>query len=216
MGLEWSGETGEFGALNIWFDEPQTVGTIRVYGDPESSLYLKQNIGVFGVRATSTKDVFTRILNSKDYEFTPAAGNFVDIKINPGEYKGIQLRFYNREGTAYPKRAFAHGVDIYPASLTFNQAVSASPHEDVYVANHITDGNPLTYYEAKKDHWPAEVVVDMGESWTVRYVNVALPPLMQWEPRTQTFSIEASLRGEEYEEIVPQEIISLISQGQCG
>lgn len=204
MGLEWSGETGEFGALNIWFDEPQTVGTIRVYGDPESSLYLKQNIGVFGVRATSTKDVFTRILNSKDYEFTPAAGNFVDIKINPGEYKGIQLRFYNREGTAYPKRAFAHGVDIYPASLTFNQAVSASPHEDIYVANHITDGNPLTYYEAKKDHWPAEVVVDMGESWTVRYVNVALPPLMQWEPRTQTFSIEASLGGEEYEEIVPQ------------
>ncbi|NLG68963.1 MAG: discoidin domain-containing protein, partial [Firmicutes bacterium] len=162
-----------------------------------------QNIALFGIRATSERNVFTRILNSADYEFSPATGNVVDIRIHPGEYKALQLRFYNRSGTAYSERAFAHEVEIYPASLTFNKPVSASPHEDVYVASNITDGNPLTYYEARKGEWPAVVTVDLGDAFDVKVVQVALPPLMQWEPRTQTFSIHGSLDGDVYEEVVP-------------
>lgn len=202
--LDFRGEPGEFAALNIWFDEPQRVGTIRVLGDPESRVALMQNMALFGIRSTSASNVFTRILNSSDYEFSPATGNFVDIKINPGEYKAIQLRFYRKEGHAYAHRAFAHGIEIYPASLTFNKAVSASPHEDVYTANHLTDGNPLTYYEAKKGSWPAEVTIDMGDVYAVKVINLALPPLMQWEPRTQTLSIHASVDGAAYREIVPE------------
>ncbi|WP_324668067.1 discoidin domain-containing protein [Geochorda subterranea] len=203
VGLDWPGAPGEFAALSIWFDEPKRVGTVRLHGDPASRVALLQNIALFGIRATSERNVFTRILNSADYEFSPATGNVVDIRINPGEYKALQLRFYNRSGTAYSERAFAHEVEIYPASLTFNKPVSASPHEDVYVASNMTDGNPLTYYEARKGEWPAVVTVDLGDAFDVKVVQVALPPLMQWEPRTQTFSIHGSLDGDVYEEVVP-------------
>ena len=203
VALDWSGTPGEFAALSIWFDQPKRVGTVRVYGDPDSRVALLQNIALFGVRATSGRNVFTRILNSTDYEFSPATGNVVDIRMNPGEYKALQLRFYNRSGVAYPERPFAYEVEIYPASLTYNKPVSASPHEDVYVANNLTDGNPLTYYEAKKGEWPAVVTVDLGDAYDVKVVQVALPPLMQWEPRRQTFSIHGSLDGDVYEEVVP-------------
>lgn len=204
VALDWTGTGGEFAALNIWFDAPKRVGTIRLHGDPGSTVALLQNIALFGVRSTSANDVFTRILNSTDYEFSPASGNFVDIKINPGEYKALQLRFYPREGIGYAGRAFLHGIEIYPASLTFTKSVSATAHEDVYVASNITDGNPLTYYEAKKGEWPAVITVDLAGSYDVKVVQVALPPLMQWEPRVQRFSIHGSLDGEAYRELVPE------------
>ena len=202
IGAEWTNTPGEFAALSIEFNEDKRVGTIRIYGDPESQAYIMQNIAVFGIRSTATNDVYTRILNASNYEFTPANGNYVDIKINPGEFRAIQLRFYERDGQAFADQAFANEIEIYPASLTYNRSVSATPHEDVYVSNHITDGNPLTYYESSKGQWPAEVTIDLASIYDVNYITLSLPPLMQWEPRTQTFSIEASSDGVNFREIV--------------
>ncbi len=204
IGKEWTGEKGEYVALSIKFDNNKKIGTIRVYGNPDSQLYTLQNIALYGMRATSSREVYTKILNSKDYEFSPANGNYIEIRMNPGEYKAIQLRFYNKEGNAYPEKPFVTEVEMYPASLTFNKAVSASPHEDVYEATNLIDGNPLTYYESKKGEWPAQIIIDMAANYSIGYINLNLPPLMQWETRTQNFSIQVSTDGNNYTEIIPE------------
>jgi len=204
IGKEWSNVSGEFAALNINFDEIKKIGTIRVYGDPNSSFYILQNIAVYGIKSTSTSNVYTKILNSKDYEFSPASGNYADIKINPGEYKAIQLRIYHKEGVAYPQTPFASAVELYPASLTFNQAATASAHEDIYDASNITDGNPLTYYESLKGQWPANIIINMAGVYDINYIDLYLPPLMQWTERSQTITIYVSTDGINYQEIVPE------------
>jgi F5/8 type C domain/Glycosyl hydrolases family 28 len=204
IGKEWTeGTSGDFAALTINFNENKKIGTIKLYGDPESSIYLLQNIAVFGVRSSSTSGVFTKILNADDYVFSPATGNAVEIKINPGEYSALQLRFYNRSGVAYPKQAFVSEVELYPASLTFNKAViDATEHEDVYVVGNVTDGNPMTYFESKKGVFPAIIAIDMADIYDIKYINLYLPPLMQWETRTQNFAVLVSNDGINYTEVV--------------
>jgi hypothetical protein len=204
VGKEWTGQPNEYAALSIKFDGNRKIGKVRVYGNPDSNIYILQNVALFGIRATSRRDVYTKILNSKDYEFSPASGNYFNIKMNPGEYKAIQLRFYNREGNAYPDKPFATEIEMYPASLTFGKPVTASLHEDVYDSSNLTDGNPLTYYESKKGKWPAEIVVDMTDKYNIQYINLYLPPLMQWVTRTQYISIHVSTDGNNYTEIIPE------------
>ena len=205
IGLEWNrDQQGDYAALTIYFNDVKKLGMIKLFGDPNAEIYLLQNIAVYGIRATSNTDAFTKILNAEDYEFSPATGNVVNIKINPGEYKAIQLRFYNRTGLAYPNKPFAYEVEFYPASLTYNKTVYASEHEDVYVATNLVDGNPLTYYESKKNIWPAEIVIDMGEVYEVNYIIWYLPPLLQWETRQQDITILMSIDGINYTTVVPE------------
>lgn len=204
QGKSWSQENGEYAALSIYFDEIKKIGTLRVYGKKDSNYYVLQNIAVYGINSTSTNNVFTKVLNSKDYEFSPASGNCAEIKITPGEFKAIQLRFYYKEGLTYPEKAFASKVELYPASLTFGKAVTATEHEDVYVSSNITDGNPLTYYESKKGVFPAQIIIDMADVYDIKYISLYLPPLMQWIERQQTITIYASVNGENYEEIVAE------------
>ncbi|MDF2699005.1 MAG: type domain protein [Haloplasmataceae bacterium] len=212
LGKEWSNLTGEYAALNINFDEDKKIGTIRVYGDINSAIYLLQNIAVYGIKSTSTNNVYTKMLNAADYEFSPASGNFIDIKLSPGEYKSVQLRFYNKPGVAYPSLPFVSEVEFYPASLTFNKAVTATTHEDVYDSSNITDGNPVTYYESEKGTWPAEVAIDMQEVYNIKYIYLYLPPLMQWEPRIQKISLYVSDNGDSYREIIAEKDYSFDSK----
>ena len=201
---EWLNQTGEYAALSIVFDEPKEVGKVRIYGFPDSKIYQVQNIGLFGIRASSQRNVYTKILNGEDYEFTPATGNYIDMVMNPGEYKAIQLRFYYKEGSSYSARPFATEIEIYPASLTFNKPVEATPHEDVYEAKNIVDGNFYTYYESKKGVWPAEVMIDLKEEATIQVINLHLPPLLQWDKREQSISIHSSLDGVNFQKIVEE------------
>ena len=201
---EWLNQTGEYAALSIVFDEPKEVGKVRIYGFPDSKIYQVQNIGLFGIRASSQRDVYTKILNGEDYEFTPATGNYIDMVMNPGEYKAIQLRFYYKEGSSYSARPFATEIEIYPASLTFNKPIEATPHEDVYEAKNIVDGNFYTYYESKKGVWPAEVMIDLKEEATIQVINLHLPPLLQWDKREQSISIHSSLDGVNFQKIVEE------------
>ena len=201
---EWLNQTGEYAALSIVFDEPKEVGKVRIYGFPDSKIYQVQNIGLFGIRASSQRDVYTKILNGEDYEFTPATGNYIDMVMNPGEYKAIQLRFYHKEGSSYSARPFATEIEIYPASLTFNKPIEETSHEDVYEANNIVDGNFYTYYESKKGVWPAEVMIDLKEEATIQVINLHLPPLLQWDKREQSISIHSSLDGINFQEIVEE------------
>lgn len=183
---------GSYHALSIVFDENKKIGTIRLYGDLLSEIFRVQTISVYGIKSTSTNNVYTKVLASKAYEFSPASGNVVDIKIVANTFKAIQFRFYDVDEPACADKAFLAEVEFYPASLSFQQAVTATEHADVYTANYVVDGNPNTYYESVKE-WPVTVDIDLGAAYDVRYVSMYLPP--KWENRTQTIEILSSLDG---------------------
>lgn len=196
---EFMDQTGEFTALSITFDEDKTIGTIRLYGNLISNLFVKQNIAVYGIKSSSETGVYTKVLNSDDYEFSPASGNYIDINLNPGEYSAIQIRFYKRTGTIYPTTPFISEVEFYPASLTFGKPVTGTAHQDVYEVSNVTDGSLLTYYESEKGTWPAILTIDLYQVSDFNVITLHLPPLMQWGPRDQEIEILGSNDGVTFE-----------------
>lgn len=193
-------DTTIYTSLTINFDENKSIGTIRLYGDIASDLYRVQYISVYGIKSTSTTNAFTKILSTNGYEFSPASGNVVDLKIRSGEFKAIQFRFYYVDEPQASKTAFLGEVEFYPASLSFSKSVVASENEDVYTANYIVDGNPLTYYESKRNTWPAFVTIDLLANYDVRYISMYLPA--KWEDRTQEIEILVSNDGVSFSTLI--------------
>lgn len=203
--LPFPSDNGTYVTLDIKFDENKKIGNIRIYGDLASNAYFIQNIAVYAVRSTSTTNAYAKLLNSNNYEFSKAKGNYVDIKLAPGEYKAIQLRFYKVDGPAGVDHAFASEVLFFPASLTYNKSVTATTHADVYTAQNMTDGNPLTYYEASNMTWPAVITIDLAGEYLVKYFTLNLPPLAQWSSRSQEIAILVSTNGVDYQIIKAKE-----------
>lgn len=196
-GLEWPEDASatSYVALSVMFDDSYTVGSIRLFGETDSNYFFTQNISVYAatkLHSTTGLPVFSKKLNGEDYEFSPSKNNFVDIKLAPGEYIAVQLRFYYDEGVIYANVPFLRYIEFYPASLTYGKTPYASQYEDVYNPEKLTDGDVTTYFESKKGVWPGWIVVDMGESYDVRIINLHLPPLSSWPDRTQTIEIKYS------------------------
>jgi hypothetical protein len=193
-------DPNHFYSLSINFGGNYSIGTIRLFGNMLSEIYQEQNIAVYGIRSTSTTDTYVKLLSTNNYQFTPASGNVVDIKIRSGEFKAIQLRFYSSDLPQVPNYAFLSEVEFYPASLSFSKPITSTAHEDVYQNSYSVDGNPLTYYEASKGVFPAEITVDLMAAYNIKYITLYLPP--KWEDRTQEIEILVSLDGINYQTIV--------------
>lgn len=196
-------ELSSFYALTIQFSPDlsatKAIGTIRLFGNLNSEIYQIQKIAVYGIKAGRT--AYSKLLSSDEYEFSPSSGNVVDIKIRSGEYKSIQLRFYDAGQSQSPNYAFLSEIEFYPASLSYNKAVTGTIHEDVYVINACVDGNPNTYYESAKP-FPAEIIIDLAAPYNVKYFSLYLPP--KWENRTQEIEILGSLDGINFTVIQPK------------
>jgi hypothetical protein len=186
-------------AVSVIFDTAHKVGSIRLFGDENSMYFLMQNISVYAatnIKAETGLPVFSKKLNGENYEFSPSKNNYVDIRIQPGDYIAIQLRFYHYDSEVYARNPFLRYIEFYPASLTFGKTPYASPYEDVYNPEKLTDGDVTTYFESKKKLWPGWVAVDMGSVYNVRIINLHLPPLASWPNRTQEIEIKYSTSSE--------------------
>ncbi|MDR4967985.1 MAG: glycosyl hydrolase family 28 protein [Acholeplasmataceae bacterium] len=196
---EPSATRADYIALSIMFDQAHQVGSIRLYGDTDSMYFQSQNISVYAattISQTTGLPVFSKRLNGENYEFSPSKNNYVDIRLAPGDYIAVQLRFHNYEGAIYANSPFLRYIEFYPASLTFGRTPIASPYEDVYNPERLTDGDVMTYFESRKNLWPGWIIVDMGAVRDVRIINLHLPPLSSWPPRTQTIEIKYSTSAE--------------------
>ncbi|MFA6800608.1 MAG: glycosyl hydrolase family 28 protein [Acholeplasmataceae bacterium] len=198
---DWSeiGENGSYVALSIEFDDVYQVGSIRLFGNTDSMYFLTQNISVYAATRVSDETglpIFSKKLNGEDYEFSPSKNNYVDIRLAPGAYVGIQLRFNFEDGPIYSNQAFLRYIEFYPASLTYGKTPYASQYEDVYNPEKLTDGDLNSYFESQKGVWPGWIIVDMGQTFSVRIINISLPPLSSWPSRTQTIEIKYSLTNE--------------------
>lgn len=92
-----------------------------------------------------------------------------------------------------------------PETENFAQGkkVVSGAHTDVYVNKNVNDGKTDTYWESKG--FPAEMVIELGESHVVSTVAVCLNPSSIWEPRIQEIAVWVSADGEAYIEVAPAE-----------
>jgi len=81
--------------------------------------------------------------------------------------------------------------------------VISGAHTDVYVNKNVNDGKTDTYWESKG--WPAEMVIDLGETYAIATVAVCLNPSSIWEPRLQEIAVWVSMDGENYTEVAAAE-----------
>ena len=182
-------------ALSVIFGDSYKVGSIRLFGDSDSTYFFMQKISVYAatsVSSTTGLPIFSKKLNGEDYEFSPSKNNYVDIRMAPGDYIAVQLRFYFNDDVIHANVPFLRYIEFYPASLTYGKTPYANAYEDVYNPEKLTDGDVTTYFESKKGVWPGWIVVDMGAVYDVRIINLHLPPLSSWPDRTQTIEIKYS------------------------
>jgi hypothetical protein len=189
-------QSGEFIALTIYFNGLKIkVGSIRLYGLENSYLFQLQNIGIYASTSLNTSTGlpnWSKKTNGEDIEFSPAKGNYADINISPQDFYAIQIRFYHKNGILYPSNAFIKYLELYPASLAFGKTPYASAYEDVYNPEKLTDGDLNTYFESEKGTFPGWIIVDLGEVYPVKIINLHLPPLSSWPDRTQRIEIKYS------------------------
>lgn len=88
-------------------------------------------------------------------------------------------------------------------NIALGKPVEANGHTDIYVARNATDGKITTYWEGKANSYPNILTVDLEEVSTVTSIRIALNPDKIWSKRTQTFSINYSLDGNVFNELIP-------------
>lgn len=93
-------------------------------------------------------------------------------------------------------------------NVALNGSCQSGGHQDVYLANKAVDGKTAgaSYWEGKSGQWPNWISVDCGDIYSVYCVKVSVCPDMVWSKRTQEFSVEVSLDGENYTEVAASEV----------
>ncbi|WBB55971.1 discoidin domain-containing protein [Verrucosispora sp. WMMD573] len=94
-----------------------------------------------------------------------------------------------------PPAAAANGPN-----LAAGRYMSASGHNDVYVAANANDGNQGSYWESPNHAFPQWIQVDLGATVTVDRLVLKLPA--GWGARTQTLTVQGSTNGSTFNTLV--------------
>lgn len=83
--------------------------------------------------------------------------------------------------------------------------MTSSGNNDIYVANKANDGDTAgaSYWEGASNEYPNILTATFAEEKSIHAVKVLLCPLSIWGARKQTFSVEISRDGENFEELLP-------------
>lgn len=81
-------------------------------------------------------------------------------------------------------------------NLAQGKSVLSGDHTDVYVNTNVNDGKTDTYWESKG--FPAEMIIELGDTHTIATVAVCLNPSSTWEARIQEIAVWVSQDGETF------------------
>jgi hypothetical protein len=86
-------------------------------------------------------------------------------------------------------------------NLAAGKTTSASSFTDVYPAAKANDGDQATYWESANNAFPQWLQVDLGAAVSTDKVVLKLPA-SGWAARTETFSVQGSMNGTGFSDIV--------------
>lgn len=185
-------QADEFAAINLTFADPQKVGVIRLRLKDTNRLYYQLPISVYGrnVKSDGTVNANTlRVKGKETYEISRLNANLIDIKITPNNFKMLQLRIF-ADPIAPMNPVELADIEFYGSALSYNKSIIYSTdHSDVYTVDKLVDGDPngTSYYESAS--LPATVVIDLGDSRTIKKIVLNLPASAMWIARTQRIEI---------------------------
>lgn len=193
----WKNEDNEFATITMDFGQVlKTVGVIRIMGTRDNQFKYTYSIGIYGRKIKTSgeiSDTYARVQPARDYVMSPANGNVIDINISTQKYAGLQIRFFRTDTFTSCEKYKISEIEFYPPSLTFKKAIfDATEHNDVYPVDNVVDGDATgtSYYESKT--LPAQLVVDLGDLYSLTKIILSLNPSLLWEARTQNIEIKVS------------------------
>jgi Carbohydrate binding module (family 6)/F5/8 type C domain len=88
-------------------------------------------------------------------------------------------------------------------NLALNRPVTGSSVFQNYVPSNAVDGNASTYWESTDGAgYPQTLTVNLGSAQTIGSMTLDLPPLSNWNTRTETLSVLGSTNGTTFTQIV--------------
>jgi hypothetical protein len=99
--------------------------------------------------------------------------------------------------------AFAAGGGGSTTDLALNQPATGSSVFQNYVPSNAVDGNTSTYWESTDGAgYPQTLTVNLGSAQTIGSITLDLPPLSDWNTRTETLAVLGSANGTTFTQIV--------------
>jgi hypothetical protein len=99
--------------------------------------------------------------------------------------------------------AFAAAGGGSTTNLALNRPVTGSSIFQNYVPSNAVDGNTGTYWESTDGAgYPQTITVNLGSAQTIGSITLDLPPLSNWNTRTETLSVLGSTNGTTFTQIV--------------
>jgi Carbohydrate binding module (family 6)/F5/8 type C domain len=99
--------------------------------------------------------------------------------------------------------AFAAAGGGSTTNLALNRPVTGSSIFQNYVPSNAVDGNSSTYWESTDGAgYPQTITVNLGSAQSIGSITLDLPPLSNWNTRTQTLSVLGSTNGTSFTQIV--------------
>lgn len=96
----------------------------------------------------------------------------------------------------------------YGENIALGREVSEDGHTQVYHCRNINDGETLTYWEGRAEHFPNEITFDMEESVTISGARILLNPRSNWGARTQDVEMQVSEDNETFTTVYPKTALS--------
>lgn len=93
-----------------------------------------------------------------------------------------------------------HKPPVQNSNLALNKTATASSERTVDVASNATDGNTSTWWGSANDTFPSSITVDMNTVESIDQVILKLNPT--WGTRTQNITLQGSVDGTSYTEII--------------
>ncbi len=96
--------------------------------------------------------------------------------------------------------AIPEGVNI-----ALDGKVDASSFTDSFTPRKVNDGKTsgVSYWEGKADTFPNVLTIDLKKTATIHAIRICLNPMNVWGKRTQTFSVNKSGDGVNFEALIP-------------
>lgn len=89
-------------------------------------------------------------------------------------------------------------------NLSLGKVVTASGHTQNYGPANANDGNSDSYWESTNHAFPQWIQIDLGTDTSINRIVLKLPA--SWESRTQSLTVQGSMNGSTFTNIVDSEV----------
>jgi hypothetical protein len=154
-----------------------------------------------GVSGGTDGTNFSTLVASGSQTFT-SGSNTVPLSFAAASVRYVRVTFTANNGSAGGQLS---ELEVYGATggspnLAAGKAMATSGNTQTYVAANGNDGNQATYWEGTANAYPNWLRVDLGAATTINRVVLKVPAA--WGARTQTLSVQGSLDGTTFSDLV--------------